>query len=238
MSDFAAMDIDGYVQIMATRVDLAINKAAVTIFTVLDATLFYANTIQSRGLCASSNALEMAQDAADEAAANAQQLSYFAAQLKWPNVLMFDTIITIADPFMFNSVVHTNWLPVIITQMDVDIETCLRVVSSAIQPALCEFSGQGLTTFDPSGSDKQNVIHMVLRDEDNTIADWVTIDDIHLKLSTQCVLAGLQLSYTLDFDNHCWKVMYSVSGANMGTHIKFSIEILNMILRQCNVQVM
>jgi len=137
-----------------------------------------------------------------------------------------------------NSIVYTNWVPVIVAPMDVDIETCLRVASSAIQPALCEFSGQGLTAFDPSGSDQQNVIYMVLRDEDNTIADWVTKDDIHLKLSTQCVLAGLKLSYTLDFDDYCWKVMYSVSGANMGAHIEFSITILNGILRQCSVQVM
>ena len=37
MSDFAAVQIDGYIQTMATRVDLATNKVVETIFLVLDA---------------------------------------------------------------------------------------------------------------------------------------------------------------------------------------------------------
>jgi len=234
MRDIAALN---YVQTMTVRVDLATKKTVETIAAVLDAALFYANTIKSRGLSALSDALEMAQDAANEAGSNAQQLTSSAAQLQWSSVFTIETIITIADPYVFNSVVCKNSL--IVAPIRVDLDKCLLVVSSVIQPDMFEFSGQGLTAFNPSSSDQQNVIHMVLRNDENVYANWITKDNIHLELAPECALdGGLALTFYVTQHGSAWCMTYCVTGASIGTCVKINIEVMNVVVRQCNMQVM
>ena len=237
----AAAILDAHIRTMAVRIDVSSIKAVETITTTLGVVLLYANATKTRGLHALSDSIEVLQDAADEAAANAQQLSYFVAQLQWSSVFTIDTIITTADPFVFNLVVFKNLLPTLAAMDHIELDRCVRVVSSAVQPKLCEFSGQGLTAFDPYNTHdvyKQNVIHMVLRDSNNIIADWVTSEDICLKVDPDNASDWLALTFNSAQDGIVWRVVYKVVGACMRTSVRLSIEVKNVLVRQCNVQAM
>jgi len=228
--------LDKHVQTMTLRVDLAIDKTVYDIFTALDAATHYVNAIKSRGLCVLSGSTEMIEDVADEARANMQQLTSLAALYQWANVSEFKSS-TIADTFVFNSIAHASWLP-FLAPVDFGLKPCLRVVPGVIEPSLCDINGQGLTTFNPLNSDQQNVIHMVLRDEDSSFVDWVTKDDICLVLTPECVSAGQALTFNITQDDNNWRIAYCVINASMGAHVTFCIKIWNVVIRQCNVQVL
>ena len=240
MSNFAAADLfDTYVQTMSTRVDLATTKTIKTFVTVSDAVFIYANTIKVWGSCVLSDSSQFIQDVADEACANVQQLMVYASFYRWSSVFTIDTIITIADPFVFNSIMRASWLPTLAAPV-YDFNGCLRLVLSVIQPVLCEFKGQGLTEFDPSNTHdvhQQNVIHMEFRDNDNANVDWVTANDIDFEVLPDCVSVELVLTFNITQDGNIWRIEYCVNGAIMGVHVGFSIKIANVTIREFWAQV-
>lgn len=239
--------IDNHVHILTARavsaVTIAVTKAAAT----LDAALRFAVTIKASDAIMVS--LIQLDDVAEEASTNVQQLTSYAALLKWPNVLpMVDNDLfvlsgpfALEDPFLFNMAVCISWSLTLAAPHDVDVTSSLcRLVTSVIEGSLCELSGPGLTVFDPSDTAdarKRNVICVVPRDAHGVVANWVSTDDIRLSLLPENMSAGLSLSFDVTADGDCWRVAYSVYGNCIGINIRLTITIAGVSVRECHVKV-
>ena len=170
-----------------------------------------------------------------EAGANIKQLaswSAFSASLScidWSDFAY--SAVLLGDELLFSS---TTTAPLAVfcvasVQVDVDVMQLLhRICSRDIDITRSTVSGQGLTAFDPLASAaarQQNIIHVVPRDADGVIADWVTATDICLTLLPH----GVDLSFDVDVCEEGWRVTYTVRGVSTaGSRISLQLDVCHV----------
>jgi len=214
--------LDKHVHNMTVRLEAAVAKTADAFADLMDVVVLCNNTIKARGACAITNGLESMQDAIDASFISAQQLKCYAALCQWSNCVPL-------LPLVSHMPVRANWLPTLLAPVNVDLNMCFV---SANEPTLCEFSGQGLTSYYPQWQSQENIIRIVVRDGSGAICNWVTNDDIHL------VFFNLNGSYNVTLHNDTWIVMYSLCNNDAQDKVEFTVQIGNFVFFKCNVQVM